>query len=70
MDLGLRTLDNGGVSRDIDDAVGLSWSTHRGPQGGGFGYLKFDLPRRIGVNYADIGYGFEVTLFFIINDYY
>jgi len=63
MDLGLRTLEFGEKSRDIYDAVGLSWSTHRGPQGGGFGYLKFELQRKIGVNYADIGYGFEITLF-------
>lgn len=57
------TTDDSVVIRSIHDYTGLSWSTHYGISGGGFGYLKFTLPRMIGTNYNDIGFGYEVTLF-------
>lgn len=46
----------------IYDAMGMSWSTHYGHEGSGFGYLKFSLPRKIGNDYHDIGYGYRVIL--------
>ena len=67
MGMGLRAFHDG-KSYELHDATGLQWSTHRSPAGGGFGYLKFKLPRKIGANYADIGYGYDVTLFKTPND--
>jgi len=58
----LYTLDGDDEQHVITDARGLSWSTHYGEQGSGFGYLKFSLPRRVGTDYADIGYGFDIVL--------
>jgi hypothetical protein len=44
------------------DATGIKYSNHYSEEGSGFGYLTFTLQRRIGYNYEDIGFGYQVKL--------
>lgn len=46
----------------ISDATRIQWSSHYGSGGGGFGYLKFTLNRRVGWSYFDIGFGYRTTV--------
>lgn len=62
MSISIKTEDENGIIRVIEDAVKVQWSTHIGEAGGGFGYLKFSLPREIGIDYADIGHGYDIYL--------
>lgn len=62
MSLSLVTERYGGLRYSIDDAVGLQWSSHYGESGGGFGYLRFTLPREVGHDYPDIDYGYRILL--------
>ena len=47
----------------ITDASGPQWFGHYGPDGSGFGYLSWRVKRRVGFNYADLGYGFRVRVY-------
>ena len=47
----------------INDAVGVQWFSHYGPDGSGFGYLTWRVRRRVGFQYADIGYGFRARAY-------
>lgn len=60
--LALETYDANDAQFIVVDAKGLQWSTHYGENGGGFGYLRFSLPREIGSSYLDIEYGYRVIL--------
>lgn len=60
--ISLETYDKDGHQRVISDAVGLQWSSQHGESGGGFGYLKFSLQRKVGHNYPDIGFGYRIIL--------
>ena len=62
MGVSLETKSNDGVHYSLIDAEIEGWSTHYGPLGGGFGYLKFNLQRPIGHSYPEIGYGYEVII--------
>ena len=63
MALTIKTVSSGGMSYDIDDAEGIKWSSHYGETGGGFGYLKFTLRRRLGFDYQDIGFNYRATIY-------
>jgi len=41
---------------------GLRWSTYYGSEGSGYGALEVRLARRIGFDYNDLGFGFEVRV--------
>ena len=58
----LLVTDLNGVQRQLPGAVQRRWSSHYGPEGSGFGYLMFSLPRKIGYDYRDIGLGYRVQL--------
>lgn len=60
--IAIETYNDDGEQRILYDAIGLKWSTHYGVDGSGYGYLKFVLRRKIGYDYVDIGYGYEVKL--------
>jgi hypothetical protein len=60
--LSLETEDSTGLQHLIEDYLCLQWSTHYGENGGGYGYLRFSLPRDIGHDYLDIGYGYRIIL--------
>ena len=62
MAIGITTTTQAGTKWDITDAYGAKWSTHYGEQGGGYGYCKFSLPRKVGFNYHDIGFGYRLTV--------
>lgn len=47
----------------INDASGLQWFSHYGPDGSGFGYMSFRVKRRVGFNYADIGHAYRVRIY-------
>jgi hypothetical protein len=55
--------NSSGTRTPVNDAIIKGWSSHYGSEGGGFGYLRFDLPRRIGVSYDELGFGNSVTLY-------
>lgn len=46
----------------LERAVNRRWSSHYGPDGSGFGYLMFNLDRKIGYDYRDIQIGYRVQL--------
>jgi len=46
----------------INDATNISWSTHYGENGSGYGYLRFALPREVGIGYKDIGIGYRIKV--------
>lgn len=58
----LRVCDHSGAWRLLGGAVRRRWSSHYGPQGSGFGYLMFSLPRQVGYDYRDIGFNYRVQL--------
>lgn len=47
----------------ITDAVNLQSFVSYGQSGGGFGYLSFTLPRKIGYDYQDIGYAHRCRVY-------
>jgi len=47
----------------LTDASGLQWFSHYGPDGSGFGYLTFRVKRRVGFDYADLGYAFRIRVY-------
>ncbi|MBN2007197.1 MAG: hypothetical protein JXA21_27855 [Anaerolineae bacterium] len=51
-----------GITRRILDATGLQWFSGYTAEGSGFGYLSFNLPRRTGRDYADLGYAYRLVL--------
>ena len=44
----------------LKDAVGIEWFSSYGAEGSGFGYLTFDLYRKTGQDYPDIGQGYTI----------
>lgn len=46
----------------VNDSYGRQWFTHYGRTGSGFGYLTWRMPRRVGYDYKDIGFGYRVTM--------
>lgn len=66
MDIGNNTTltlyDTLGNSFPISDAYNIRWSNHYGENGSGFGYLTFNLKRKTGIDYADLGFGFRATI--------
>jgi hypothetical protein len=55
----LETRDTLGTQYVITDWLEPTWSTIYGEDGSGFAFFRFSLPRKIGYNYPDIGYGHE-----------
>lgn len=62
MKIKVYTIDYNGREYCLPDATGLQWFAHYGPDGSGFGYLTWRVRRRVGFDYADLGYGFPVEL--------
>jgi hypothetical protein len=58
----LLVYDAQGNARQLTGALQRRWSSHYGPSGSGFGYLMFSLPREIGYDYRDVGFGYRVQL--------
>lgn len=58
----IESFDYGGQQRVISDAKGIKFSNHYGADGSGYGYLKFDLERDIGVAHSDVGFGYRVKI--------
>lgn len=44
------------------EAQRLQWFSHYGADGSGFGYAACVLRRKVGFDYADIGYGYRLTI--------
>jgi hypothetical protein len=60
----IETIDANGTQWSIpmEEVSGLSWSSHYGEGGSGFGYLKFTLSRQVGFDYRDIGFGYDIIV--------
>lgn len=60
----IETIDTNSTQWPIpmEEVTGLSWSSHYGETGSGFGYLKFALARAVGFDYRDIGFGFDIIV--------
>lgn len=51
----------------VYDAVNVRFSSHYGESGSGFGYLSLSLPREVGNEYRDIGFGYRVKARMYLN---
>jgi hypothetical protein len=58
----LETYDHSEIQHIISDASSIKFSNHYSDEGSGFGYLSFSLNRKSGINYSDIGHGYEIKL--------
>lgn len=58
----IETFNYDGRQYVITDAKNIKWSSHYGSDGSGFGYLKFDLEREVGVSYNDFGFGYRAKV--------
>ncbi len=62
MGVSIESTDDLGRQHVVTDASNMQWSSHYGEEGGGFGYLRYTLERKIGVSYPDIGFGYRQIL--------
>lgn len=58
----LRSKDPAGFWHTIHDAYGISFSNHYSEEGSGYGFVSFTVPRNVGHNYRDLGFGHEIEL--------
>jgi hypothetical protein len=58
----LTSIDILSQQHDIVDASDITFSNHYSDEGSGFGFLSFSLRRKYGVDYNDIGFGYEIRL--------
>jgi hypothetical protein len=58
----IETYNEGNRQSIIGDATGLSFSSHYGEGGSGFGFCKFVLGREVGNDYRDIGFGYRLIV--------
>lgn len=57
--ISIESTDSTGIQYIILDAENIQWSSHYGEEGGGFGYLRYTLRRKVGVAHNDIGFGYR-----------
>jgi len=58
----IETIDGTPYNLKLEELTALSWSSHYGAEGGGFGYCRLTLARQIGRNYPDIGYNYRLKI--------
>ncbi|OGC94102.1 MAG: hypothetical protein A2W25_12015 [candidate division Zixibacteria bacterium RBG_16_53_22] len=46
----------------MHDATAIKYSNHYSEEGSGYGYLAFNLKRKVGYDYQDIGFGYRAIL--------